>query len=456
MQSETPNPRVLPISCYELGHQPQGLVVPAGVLRRAGFEVALNDIAVEKLDEKNILTALLVGISVPMHTALRLGVLVAERVRRLNPSATICFYGLYARLNEDYLVPDLADVCLGGEYESDLVGLARDVSTHRRLTHEEATRANRALDLTPERSGLSGAAHYARLDDRGELRDVGYVVTTRGCKHTCLHCPVTPVYRGRFYALPAESVLRDVEALVASGVSHITFGDPDFLNGPAHARRVAREMHRRFPRLTFDYTAKVEHLLAHRSLVEELHGLGNLFVVTAMESLNDDVLRHLDKGHTRADALAVVRHFRSIGLTLRPTLVPFTPWETLDSYVNLLDTVAGEGLVGCIDAVQYSIRLLVPPGSALVESPAMTPHLRGKDAANFTYTWTHPDPRMDSLQREVAGIAERAQGDGDAAPGAFESIVAAALGTTGRAREGVATPADAIPPAPRLTEAWFC
>src|SRR5437879_13302346 len=45
-----------------------------------------------------------VGISFPTHTALRLGVRVAELVRETNPSCHICFYGLYASLNAEYLL----------------------------------------------------------------------------------------------------------------------------------------------------------------------------------------------------------------------------------------------------------------------------------------------------------------------------------------------------------------
>jgi len=41
---------------------------------------------------------------------------------------------------------------------------------------------------------------------------------------------------------------------VAAGATHITFGDPDFLNGPGHALKVVRAAHAEFPRLTFDFT----------------------------------------------------------------------------------------------------------------------------------------------------------------------------------------------------------
>jgi radical SAM superfamily enzyme YgiQ (UPF0313 family) len=449
---------VVLVSCYELGHQPLGLAVPGGVLERAGIPVAYNDIAIEKMDESLLASASLIGISVPMHTALRLGVKVAQRARRLNPDAHICFYGLYAALNEDYLRDHVADSCLGAECEGELLALARRILSGEGDGGEVATvgprPASRDLDLTPQRGRLLGNHHYVQVDDGRARRPVGYTVTTRGCKHTCRHCPITPVYGGRFYAIPVDAVMADIETLVDAGATHITFGDPDFLNGPGHARRVAAALHRSHPRVTFDYTAKVEHLHAHRDVVEELAGLGNLFVVTALESMNDEVLRHLGKGHTRSTALAVMRHFRAIGLTLRPTLVPFTPWETLDSFRMLLDTVAAEGAVDAIDAVQYTIRLLVPPGSPLLDSAAMAPHLGSLDEPNFSYRWTHPDPRMDQLQHQLAATVEAAVGAGQDRVDTFVSVYQATAAGSGSG--GVTTPGPAATRTPGLTEAWFC
>ena len=89
------------VSCYELGHQPLGIAQPIGFLEQAGFAPVGLDIAVEDIDEAALMLARFVGISVPMHTALRLGVRVAELVRAMNPACHICFYGLYASINTE-------------------------------------------------------------------------------------------------------------------------------------------------------------------------------------------------------------------------------------------------------------------------------------------------------------------------------------------------------------------
>lgn len=464
--------RVVLISCYEMGQEPLGLAVPAGVLGRAGeradihagVHARLMDLSVHNLDEALIANALFVGISVPMHTALRLGVVAARRVRSINPAVHICFYGLYAELNADALA-DVADSCLGAEFEMPLVTLVRNVLDGRcDATEPGRSRGgrspNRSVSLLPDRSGLIDTERYARLAYEQELHRVGYTQSTRGCKHLCRHCPLPPVYDGAFYAIPPEDVLADIGSLVSRGARHITFADPDFLNGPTHARRIGHGIRERFPGITFDYTAKIEHLRHHGDLVEELQDCGNLFVVSAVESLNDDVLTRLAKGHTRSDVFAVFRHFARIRLALRPTFVPFTPWETLESYVDLLITMETEGLVEYVDPVQYSIRLLVPPGSLLIDSGEIKPFIGTLDTERFTWNWTHPDPDMDALQKEVARIAAAAATESEAPECTFRRLRDLACERAGRpvptgspqtlrGHAGTGTP-------PRLTEAWFC
>lgn len=447
---------VVLVSCYELGHEPLGITVPAGVLARAGIRARTMDVAVGEFDAEAIAGARLVAISAPMHTALRLGMRVASRARELNPTAHICFYGMYADLNARLLVPQWADSCLGAEFEASLTELARAVSTAadpRTVAppgpSSFARSRERSLDLTPRR-GEDANDRYAKLVFDGALHRVGYVQTTRGCKHLCRHCPLPATYGGSFYAIPLERVLSDIATAVARGARHVTFADADFLNGPTHALRVARELSHRFPGVTFDYTAKIEHLHRHAKVVEELRDLGNLFVVSAVESFNDDVLRHLDKGHSREDALAVIRRFRDLGVALRPSLVPFTPWETHASLRELFDIVESEGLIGHIDAVQYSIRLLVPEGSLLLRHEPMRAFLGEFDSHALSYRWQHPDPGMDALQSVVARVAAEASATGLSIEEAFERVRAAVE----PARATRILPR--VAPTPRLTETWFC
>ncbi|MBT4095669.1 MAG: radical SAM protein, partial [Nitrospinaceae bacterium] len=319
------------------------LASPIAYLRHASYSPAVLDLAIETLDPDKISEALFVGISVPMHTALRLGIEAARRVREINQSCHICFYGLYASLNETYLLENVADSIIGGEIESPLAKLidtlangkdpsmVQGVSTRER---QEEPYLEKITPLLPHRNGLPPLESYAHLYKDGEHLPVGTVEASRGCKHLCLHCPIPPVYKGRFFAVPREIVLEDIQALLEKGAKHITFADPDFLNGPAHALRIARALHDKHPELTFDFTAKVEHLVNNKDLLPEFARLGCIFIVSAVESLSDTVLANLDKGHTRADTLEALNHCNKANISIRPSLLSFTPWTSAEDYLD--------------------------------------------------------------------------------------------------------------------------
>lgn len=455
------NGAVLLISCYELGHQPLGVALPLGFLDHSGYAPQAMDIAVEDFDAEKVSQAGFIGISVPMHTALRLGVRVAERIRQLNPDCHICFYGLYAALNSDYLLEHGADSCIGGEYEAPLVALVDSIQAGSTLDVDGVIRKGRGarpylqrLPFTvPERNALPSLERYAHLEHNGQCRTAGYVEASRGCLHLCTHCPIPPVYGGRFFVLPTAVVQEDIRRQVRAGATHISFGDPDFLNGPKHSLRVVRAMHEEFPDLTFDFTAKIEHLLKRGEDLPEFAQAGCLFIISAVESLSDTVLEILDKGHTRQDVVEALGIVRDAGIALRPTWVAFTPWTSRKDYLEVLEFIEAHGLIDHVDPVQYAIRLLIPPGSWLAEHPATLPHRGSLDEAAFTYRWKHPDPSMDQLQKEVAQLVEEDARLGEDPAATFY-----------RVWQRASDKAPIIPVladfdrirAPRLTESWFC
>ncbi|MCC6174351.1 MAG: radical SAM protein [Chloroflexi bacterium] len=468
--------RVLLLSTYELGHQPLGLARPAADLTAAGHDVRCQDLAVETLDPALLAWADLVGISVPMHTATRLGARLAERVRTERPDAHLAFYGLYASLHADVLLGRLADSVIGGEFEEPLVALADALGRRsasggvapgpipgiRTLAHDGGVFLGRQAFQLPRRELLPPLERYAHVD-LGEREVVaGYVEASRGCAHRCLHCPITPVYGGRLRIVQRDVVLDDIARLVAMGAGHITFGDPDFFNGIKHSLRIVEALHAAFPDVSFDATIKVEHLLEHRQHLPALKENGCLFVVSAVEAIHDHILAAFQKGHTAADVDEALALAASIGLPIRPTFVAFTPWTTLGDYLDLVRFIRTRGLVRHVDPVQLAIRLLVPRGSSLLDTPMMTPHLGPFEAEVFSYRWAHPDPRMDLLQREVAAVVEAAAREREAPEVTFGRIERLALRAAGQDGAG-ALPLDeevlALPTAafvPRLTEAWFC
>ena len=147
-----------------------------------------------------------------------------------------------------------------------------------------------------------------------------------------------------------------------------------------------------------------------------------------------------------------------VGIPLRPSLLPFSPWETLESYISLLNFFEARRLIEHLDPVHFSIRLLVPPGSALLDAPDSAAWLGELDAAAYTYTWRHPDPHMDTLQQQVADLVEQAERMGTDSIATFFRIKALTLAANDQEMH-VASAIEAYGSRkmlPHLSESWFC
>lgn len=438
--------KILLISGYEMGHQPLHLASPAARLAESGHEVRCLDLAVDRLSDAGVRWAEAVGISVPMHTALRIGLEAARRVRRTRPDLPVVMYGLYAGLASG---ESSVDACLVGEYERELVEWFR--------TRAPGSRVDLGIQefLPPNRGGLPTLDRYAHLSLGEEHRLAGYVEASHGCRHRCTHCPIPVVYGGRYRMVGADTVLVDIDRQVESGARHITFGDPDFFNGTTHSLRVLEAAHARHPHLTFDATIKVEHLLDHADLLPGLVASGVLFVVSAFEAVDDRTLDLLRKGHTAEDLERVMAVSHSVGLPLHPSWMPFTPITRPADVIGIFRFLDRHDLFAVTDPVQLSIRLLVPPGSLILSVDEFARHIGDYDPALLGHRWVSEDPRADLLQIEMARIAAT-DADGGADPiETFGRMWSAALTIAGT------DPGEALKMAvstgrPRLTEPWFC
>ena len=439
-----------------MGRQPFGLASAAAALKSAGHDVVCADLARQKVDARDVSRADVVAFFLPMHTATRLAIPVIDRVREMNPSARLVAYGLYAPLNARLLRDRGVGTIIGGEFEEALARAAdpaapEDVESGSQLPSP----VPRVTFRVPDRSGLLPLARYATLQAGVERRVAGYTEASRGCKHRCRHCPIVPVYDGRFRIVPVEIVIADIAGQVAAGAQHITFGDPDFFNGIGHAKAVVEAFAQAFPGTSYDVTIKIEHLIRHAESLPLLRDTGCAFVTSAVESVDDRVLEALDKGHTRDDFERIARHVAEIGLTLAPTFVAFTPWTTVESYCDLLQTINRLELVDHVSPIQLAIRLLVTEGSRLLELKDIRQVLQPFNPRSLTYPWAHRDGAVDRLQKAI----EEHVGVTLSAP---RSDVFARVWEIAHDAAGLARTLPVSPPRlsraaiPYLNEPWYC
>jgi radical SAM superfamily enzyme YgiQ (UPF0313 family) len=440
--------KVLLVSTYELGHQPLHVASPAAALDAAGHEVAVLDTSVEPIVPSSLAGYDAVAISVPMHTASRLAQDVVRAVKAVDPDVPVALYGLYAGEGGG----DGVDARLVGEYEPALVewlnGGARSVGTRINV-------ANGAFS-PPARGSLPELGSYGRLRVGDEERLVGYVEASHGCRHRCRHCPIPAVYDGRYRIVGPDVILADIDTQVELGAQHITWGDPDFLNGPRHAMAVLEEAHRRYPDLTHDLTIKVEHLRAHEELLPRLAAAGTLFIVSAFETTDDRTLRLLDKGHTADDMAEVVRRARLHDIDIHPSWMPFVPWTAPDDVVGIFRFLGEHDLLGSTDPVQLSIRLLIPRHSLMLGLDEVRAVVGDYDEETLSYQWVSADPRSDELQGRLAARAEADAEQGVDPVNTVLEMWADAVEAAGGDRGSIEPPARVTVGRPTLTESWFC
>ena len=449
---------ILVLSLYDLGRPPLEALSTAARLRdvlrdAGGGTVEVVDLAVADWPTSHVARADAVVVSVPMHTAAMMATDASARIRSENPRASVASFGLYAHLAGDAL-RNAVDASFGPHELDALSGwlVARNDSA-------AGSDANPVAGLSAPQTPVS-LDGYTQLAVGGERRVAGAVSASTGCLHRCTHCPVPVAYDGRIRLATVDSVLASAEAQINAGAVHLSFTDPDFLNAPSHARRVLAALNSRFPTVTFDCTVKVEHIVRHVDVWPELAAAGCLFVVSALESVDNDVLKILDKGHTASAGEDAVGILRSAGIEIRPSLLPFTPWTTIGGIAELFAFSERCDLVDSIDPVQYSIRLLVPRGSLLASHPAMLPYRGDYDDAAMTYRWRAADAAVDALQLELAAIAEAGAAQDQAPRETYACMRAVVVDALGPGETAAILQASirygSTEARPRMTEPWFC
>jgi hypothetical protein len=254
-----------------------------------------------------------------------------------------------------------------------------------------------------------------------------------------------------------DVVLADIRQQVAAGARHITFGDPDFFNGVGHAIPLVEALHREFPELTYDVTIKVQHLLKNATTLATLRGTGCLFITSAIESLDDAVLRKLEKHHTRTDFFEAVALCRRTGVTLQPTFIPFTPWTTFEQLLDLFEQLSRMDLAESVSPIQLAIRLLIPAGSRLLELEEVRGMVGPFDATALVYPWKNLNPAVDELSEELQGLIAASEKRKLSRSATFVQMWKAVNQAADRAFEDRTVPLIAVRAAvPYLNEPWYC
>jgi hypothetical protein len=402
-------PRVLVASAFEAEMQPLTSACAAAAMRAQGADVVGWDAHrfPDALPEGGFDLAL---VSVQQFEGLQRGIDLAARLAAGRVDRVVTF-GQYAQMNHREFLR-VADGVLMDEPEPispELVEVARgdrEVAAVPAMMTANGLRPKpprrRIAIPAPARELFPSLVHYPAHHSPYGL--MGNVEVTRGCHHKCTYCSVYGAYDGGVAAYEADAVLADCLQLAEEGVRHFCFIDAEFFNSRTIGVGVIERLVREIGPITFEFTTRVDHVLAYTRELEALVALGLRKVTSALEFPSNRILRIFDK-HIDVDNMrAAVTEAERIGFVLYPTFIPFTPWIEYDELLGFEDFLVDTGLAKVTDPTALQTRLLLFKGSPLLSSPWM------EDIATvdrgFWVEWTHPDRRVEDLWVERRADAE--------------------------------------------------
>lgn len=390
--------KILLISTDEVGFQPLGLACAKPYLSSLA-EVELVDISV--MQEPTCDNYDLIAFSIPTFGAIEQSIQLMTKFRNNGYSKPLICYNQYATVQpESFLLDDNCFIVMG-EYETVLEELVNAYLEKKSLNaidfvysqenKNPLKNLKRTKFLTPDRTSLPKLSNYAYKN--GKL--VGNIETMRGCAHGCTYCSVFAAYQKRVVKIPDEIILKDIDYVVQKGAEHITFIDADFFSTGKKGVRLIKQMHQKYPKLTFDITLRLDDVVRYREFFPALKKYGCIEITSAFEFPSDVVLKEFDKRITLQDMDEGLAILREVQIPIVPTFISYNPWANAEDMIEFGQYLNNTGLMSDIDDMQLKTRLLLYKGSPLLENKTIQ-KLALMDKG-YHYEWKHIDQEVDQM-----------------------------------------------------------
>jgi hopanoid biosynthesis associated radical SAM protein HpnJ len=341
---------------------PTWLCFPAGMIE--GSRVV--DAPVQRLDLDACLQIAVNYDMVVMYTStatLAIDIKTASRVKEQKPSTVIVFTGPHVSvLPEETLVQaeGAVDIVCRGEF---------DYSTKELCQGLPWTKVNGISFLkdgriyhTPERPPIENLDElpFASQIYHRDLPVSEYVIphfqhpyvsiySSRGCPSSCIYCLWPQTISGRkMRTRSPDNVFQEVQWIMENipGVREISFDDDTFTADRKHAREVAAKL----KPLGISWTINARANCDFETL-KIMREAGLRHVVVGYESGNDQILRNIKKGVTKAQAIEFTRNCKLLGLSVHGAFIMGLPGE---SHATIAETIEFAKALD-LDSIQASL-----------------------------------------------------------------------------------------------------
>jgi ribosomal protein S12 methylthiotransferase len=182
-------------------------------------------------------------------------------------------------------------------------------------------------------------------------RHYAYVKIAEGCDYKCAFC-IIPTLRGGYRSRPAESIVREAQALAARGVKELLLisQDTTFYGNDRHERGALGRMLRDLNRV--DGLEWIRLLYLYPTTIDD-DTLGAMaecdrvckYIDLPLQHASNSVLKRMQRPGTRQKYEALLRHMREMvpGVSLRTTFIVGFPGETGRDVEELASFVDEQG-----------------------------------------------------------------------------------------------------------------
>jgi hopanoid biosynthesis associated radical SAM protein HpnJ len=348
---------------------PTWLCFPAGMIE--GSRVV--DAPVQRLTLEDCLEIALDYDMVVMYTStptLNIDIETARRIKEQRPSTIIAFTGPHVTvLPEESLTvaKGAVDVVCRGEFDYTVKELAERKPWHEidgisflkegKITHTGERAPIEDLDALPFASQV-----YLRDLPVNEyviphfLHPYVSIYSSRGCPSKCIYCLWPQTFSGRkMRTRSPENVYQEVKWIMENipGIREISFDDDTFTANREHARAVAEKI----KPLGISWTINARANCDYETL-RIMREAGLRHVVVGFESGNDQILKNIKKGVTKAEAIEFTRNCKKLGLSVHGAFVMGLPGETRETISETIE------FARCLDLNSIQASLASPyPGT---------------------------------------------------------------------------------------------
>ncbi len=324
---------------YKTVHLGIGYIAAYARENHKGLEFSVLDTRIASAKETKLFFSQsfdLVGISLysPVYYE---AIAIFNKLKKFHPNTPVVLGGPYVTtIKEEIFIKTPAEYAIYGEGEqsfSELLNYLKgigDIKDIKGLIYKNSDGeiiCNSAREQIKDLDSLPQPAYDIFNMDKYPLHRM---VSSRGCPFSCVWCNSSSVWNFKHRQRSPEHFVAEIEMLVAKyGKKIFVFGDNSFNSNIKWMDRFCELLIDRNVDILWSASFRAD--IVNQELAHKMKKSGCYNVSIGIESANNEMLKHINKGTTIEKMSAGIKILKTAGIEVMSQYVIGSPYETLDT-----------------------------------------------------------------------------------------------------------------------------